>query len=515
MVSAPLWKDGLLDTEIVGVVFGVLDGSYLSGITNHITVGKSGMAYMVSGDGTTIADPNYDLVMAQENTIDLAATDPTQVAMAQQDQRAINGETCFGRIIYEGVDSYLISVPVSGTDGWALGIVVDYMEFMRDSIIAIVICIGISAASLVIAILIMLWFSRRITKPIIEMEDVISEVAKGNYDIEVAYTSKDEIGQMADSMREMVTTNREIINDTVRGLSEMANGNFDIHPRVEYIGVFKHIEETMVKIILSMNDTIGSIQIAASQVASGADQVSNGAQALSQGATEQAASVQELSATIGEISEQIKATAENTQRSNRLTGEAGEGVVNSNNSMQQMIAAMGDISDKSGEIGKIIKTIDDIAFQTNILALNAAVEAARAGAAGKGFAVVADEVRNLAGKSAEAAKNTTALIEGAIEAVGRGTEIAAETAQALESVVLKFQEVTDSIDEIAGRAQQQAGAIVQVSTGIDQISNVVQQNSATSEQSAAASEELSGQAQTLSDLTSRFTINRDINLQTL
>jgi len=251
------------------------------------------------------------------------------------------------------------------------------------------------------------------------------------------------------------------------------------------------------------------INQASDQVASGSEQVSFGAQALSQGATEQASSVEELSATIVELSGHVKVNADHAAEASRLSNDAGSGVMESDGHMKEMIEAMGDISDKSKEIGKIIKTIDDIAFQTNILALNAAVEAARAGSAGKGFAVVADEVRNLAQKSAEAAKNTTVLIEGSILAVDNGTRIVGQTAKSLQDVVVKAGNVTNKMTDIANASEQQAKAIAQVTQGIEQIAAVVQTNSATAEESAAASEELTGQAQMLKELVGKFRLNGD------
>ncbi|MEG2769394.1 MAG: methyl-accepting chemotaxis protein, partial [Oscillospiraceae bacterium] len=242
------------------------------------------------------------------------------------------------------------------------------------------------------------------------------------------------------------------------------------------------------------------------QVASGSDQVSSGAQALSQGATEQASSIEELSATIQAVSNQIKDNANNAKMASELSSMAGKEVQNGNEHMQSMIVAMEDISSTSNKIGKIIKTIDDIAFQTNILALNAAVEAARAGSAGKGFAVVANEVRNLAGKSAEAAKNTTSLIESSINAVANGTKIADETAMSLKVVVEKSNLVLQKVEEIAEASAEQANSVVQITTGVDQISAVIQTNSATAEESAAASEELSSQSQMLKDLVGKFTL---------
>jgi len=240
------------------------------------------------------------------------------------------------------------------------------------------------------------------------------------------------------------------------------------------------------------------------QVSSGSEQVSNGAQALAQGATEQASSIEELSATITEIASNVKLNATSAADASIKVNHVSSELDVSNQNMQDMIAAMSKISDSSSQIGKIIKAIEDIAFQTNILALNAAVEAARAGAAGKGFAVVADEVRNLASKSAEAANNTTALIENSIKEVENGTKIADQTATALKKVVLEATAVSNTVTLISQASNEQANSINQITLGVDQISSVVQTNSATAEESAAASEELSGQAQILKSLVGKF-----------
>ena len=240
------------------------------------------------------------------------------------------------------------------------------------------------------------------------------------------------------------------------------------------------------------------------EIKNSSDQVSSGAQALSQGATEQASSIEQLSASIIEISDQVRSNAVNANNATSLVESVGKEIDRSNIHMQEMIRAISEISDKSAQIGRIIKTIDDIAFQTNILALNAAVEAARAGAAGKGFAVVADEVRNLAGKSAQAASETTELIESSISAVLNGTRIADETAESLSSVVTGASKITSLMQDISKASNEQANSIGQVTQGIEQISGVVQTNSATAEESAAASEELSAQAQLLNSLVSKF-----------
>ena len=278
----------------------------------------------------------------------------------------------------------------------------------------------------------------------------------------------------------------------------------DFHLQHDYVGEFAKMKTAMQNISKTLTATLTQINLAADRVSTGSDQISGGAQALSQGATEQASSIQELSATITDIAEHVKSNAANAEQSSKMANELEREIVLSNDQMQQMISSMHEISNTSNEIGKIIKTIEDIAFQTNILALNAAVEAARAGAAGKGFAVVADEVRNLAGKSADAAKNTTALIEKSIKAVESGVLIADKTAQSLTTVVSSARTVTGNIDKISAATKEQASSISEISMGVEQVSSVVQTNSATAEESAAASQELSSQAQMLKTLAGRF-----------
>jgi len=287
-------------------------------------------------------------------------------------------------------------------------------------------------------------------------------------------------------------------------LDSLAEGDCTVETHEDYKGDFVTIKTALNTIVSNLNRMFSDINQSADQVASGADQVSSGAQALSQGATEQASSIEELSASITEIAGQVNQNATNSAAANKTSIEASAEVTHGNEQMQQMIGAMVEISDSSKQIGKIIKTIEDIAFQTNILALNAAVEAARAGTAGKGFAVVADEVRNLASKSAEAAKNTTVLIESSIKAVENGTKIADETGKSLSVIIEGVQKTSDLIAEISKSSNEQATAINQVTQGVDQISAVVQTNSATSEESAATSEELSGQAQVLKDTLAFF-----------
>ncbi|MEG1044384.1 MAG: methyl-accepting chemotaxis protein [Oscillospiraceae bacterium] len=379
------------------------------------------------------------------------------------------------------------------------------------SMIAIIVLIVISLAAITFAVIFTKLLVKIIAKPLSEVQDAAIQLAAGNCNVEILYKSDDEIGVLSDKLNTTFKTVRNIIADLTYLLKEMADGNFDSSSKAEksYIGDFRPILNSIKRINNQLARVLSEIKITSEQVNSGSEQVAAGSQALSQGATEQAASIEELSATISEISQQIKNNANSAGEADELATDTVEGVSESNQNMQQMLGAMNDISKTSLKIGEIIKTIDNIAFQTNILALNAAVEAARAGSAGKGFAVVADEVRNLAQKSAEAAKNTTALIEGAVLAIKKGTNIADKTATSMSIVVEKANMVNEHINQISSASKEQANAILQVNQGIDQVSAVVQTNSATAEESAAASEQLSEQARKLQDLLSQFTLSKE------
>lgn len=377
----------------------------------------------------------------------------------------------------------------------------------RSIVILTILGIGSVAVSTVFGF----YLTKNITKPVAELEAAAKDLANGILDTNITYESKDEIGGLAQSMRVTVMRLSEIINDMTKLLTEISEGNFVIQSENEegYIGAYRPLLLSVRKMNLALNNAMSQINQSADQVFAGSDQVSSGAQALSQGATEQASSVEELAATVTGISEQVGHNAQSAQTARNTVDEVGQKLLVSNQQMQDMTLAMGEISDSSKEIKKIIKTIEDIAFQTNILALNAAVEAARAGTAGKGFSVVADEVRNLASKSSEASKSTSALIEKSLQAVERGKKIADDTAASLLGVVDGTKEITIQVSQIAQASKEQAASVSLISQGIDQISSVVQTNSATAEESAAASEELTGQAQMLKDLVKQFKFKHD------
>ncbi|WP_051671355.1 methyl-accepting chemotaxis protein [Oribacterium sp. P6A1] len=345
--------------------------------------------------------------------------------------------------------------------------------------------------------------------PISKVTAAAERIAAGDFDVKLDVKSKNEVGVLADSFKDTISKMQNYqgyIDEISDALSEVSNGNLNVRLQRQYVGQFAKLKTNMEQLLSNLNATLGGINEAADNVSRGAEQVSSGAQALAQGATEQASSIEELSANMNDISSKVDDTANMSKQALSLSNKVGEDMITSNGKMHEMSRAMEEIVERSNEISKIIKTIDDIAFQTNILSLNAAIEAARAGQAGKGFAVVADEVGNLAKKSQEAAQNTALLIEQTIEAVQKGGEISAETAEALESVSNGAKQITSLVEEISTASADQANGIKQVTEGIDQISSVVQTNAATAQQSAAASEEMTRMAKSLSGEVGKFNL---------
>lgn len=359
--------------------------------------------------------------------------------------------------------------------------------------------------SIVIQLIQVYIVKKKVIRPVLHIRDEMLELSKGNlstvFELEA---DSSEIGMLVDAIHRTKIELKKYIDDISYHLEEMSKGNMSLSMDCDYIGDFKPIRQSIHIIQDSMNRTIRSIDDVATQVSAHSEQVSDGAQALAQGATEQASSVQELAATVQELTHRMADIAKNAGEARALTSQAADSLEMGDRKMQEMQRSMQDIAEASEAISKIIKTIDDIAFQTNILALNAAVEAARAGTAGKGFAVVADEVRNLANKSSEASKQTTLLIQQSTQAVEQGVALAGDTARALNTAVEQARKSTSYVDSIAADSEDQAGALHQISVGVDQISAVVQTNSATAEQSAAASQELNVRAGQLKDQISVF-----------
>jgi len=359
-------------------------------------------------------------------------------------------------------------------------------------------------AGLIIAILLGFVISNNMSKPIRKLVETAEKLAIGDMEIDTASNRKDEIGVLSESFRKLVESTR----DQAQMVERIADGDLtvDVPIRSEK----DLLGKKLFQMVHNLNDLILNITSAAEQVAAGAKQISDSSMSLSQGATEQASSIEELTSSIEEVSSKTQVNAENANQANEMTQRAENYANIGNKHMQEMLNAMDEINKASSNVNKIIKVIDDIAFQTNILALNAAVEAARAGQHGKGFAVVAEEVRNLAGRSANAAKETTALIENSIKKSEAGVKIAEETAEALQKIVDEIKSASNVVGEIKAASNEQAVALEQINQGITQVSQVVSENSATSEESAAASEELSSQAEALKEMVRRFKLKQAI-----
>ena len=416
------------------------------------------------------------------------------------------GKAGFDEFRYDGEKKISAYCPVEGTDGWSISVTAPKSDFTGGRDAAILSIIILAVVAFIAAMIVAKNIGRIIANPLIICTERIKKLADGDFHSPMEEINTiDETRTLSDATHKLLADLNHMMMDETRVLEEMSKGNFAVEPQEElYIGDLKPVYDSIEQIIGSLTETMQEMKIVANQVADGSNQVADGSQQLSQGATEQASSIEELAATIHDVSVQVNQATEHADQTVLIADTAGGDLTTSNQKMNELIGAMQDISNSSVEIEKIIKTIEDIAFQTNILALNAAVEAARAGEAGKGFAVVADEVRNLAGKSAEASKNTATLIEQAKAAVERGSAIANETFELMDKTAGSAKSAVESIGNISRAAANQNDSINQISLGVDQISGVVQTNSATAEESAATAEELSAQADRLRELIDKF-----------
>ena len=508
MVAAPLYSSR---GSIAGVVYFVPPETFLNDIVSSIKIGENSRAYMINKNGDTIADVTLDTITTQ-NIEREAQSDSSLKSRAALHAAMRRGENGFGSIRASDGPRFLAYAPVNGTDGWSVAVATPKMNYLADTYFGIVINILVIIASILASIVVALKLSSNISNPIRACAARMKLLVEGDLESPVPQVKgQDETAELTRSTAEMVKGLNTIINDISYLLTEMANQNLDIRSahRDAYVGGFQTILLSMRTLKVELSSTMRQINASAGQVSSASNQVSMGAQSLSQGSMTQASSVEELAATITEISDSAKRTSSAAEEAGHFVNQAGGQLGVSVEHVKELNAAMEKISTSSEEISKIIATIENIAFQTNILALNAAVEAARAGSAGKGFAVVADEVRNLATRSDQAAKATKELIEGSIAAVAEGGQAVEKVTESLEQTSVSAGHVTTQMDIVVEAVANQTAAITQVTEGIDQISSVVQTNSATAQESAAASEELSAEAASLKQLVDRFVLARD------
>ena len=507
-IAAPIWADGTEGSDVVGVIYLIPSPTVLDDITKSIKSSANGITNILDSTGAVISTSKVAEEGAEAQDVTAGASEAEMATYMELNARMISGESGSETYDFAGTSYFTAYAPIAGTNGWSIALTSPYADFLSSvATVSLIIFVCIIAIGL-FALYIANRLGKKIGAPMSLCTEIINGIGIGDFSKEAPVVKrKDETKLLAEATGKAVQELKEIVYDVTRVLGAVADGDLtvDVDEKAEmYVGDYKAIYESLTSIKTSLQATMEQIDLAAEQVTSGSEQVSIGASNLSEGSTSQASSVAQLASNIRTIADLINANADDAANASGMTNKAGQAMGDANVSMENLVTAMNEIADLSEEIKKINKTIEDIAFQTNILALNAAVEAARAGAAGKGFAVVADEVRNLAGKSQEAAKSTTELIENTVLAIQKGNELVADVATKMSDVSASAGAVAQINGKISEESKNTAISINEITVGIDQISNIVQTNSATSQQSAAAAEELAGQANTLKNLIEAF-----------
>ncbi|NNJ33350.1 methyl-accepting chemotaxis protein [Lacrimispora defluvii] len=504
-IGAPIGSTGK-------VLYGLLPYKAFSDELTKIKIGESGYAFVVNKEGKTVIHPDAGNVSNPKDYIELAKQDSSYEPTARIFKAMMDGKTGTGFSYYKGVRRLVGYIPLSGPEGWSVAVTTPLTQIEGNIRYTLVMSVITGLALLIAAILIVRVFAQRITRPILEATRRIERLAHGDLQDDVEITKgKDESARLILALHNTIRELRSYIMDISHVLNAVANNDLTVTSSVEYMGDFVPIQTALLKILSSLNITLKNIACSADQVGASSAQVALGGQNLAANSTEQAATTESLISSLETVSGHIKDNVQYSLTIKDMTESAILETRQGDEEMKKLQESMATIDSSSKKIQEIIHIIDDIAFQTNILALNAAIEAARAGEAGKGFSVVADEVRELAGKSADAAKQTTDLILSTMESVAQGKRNTESTAEVFKKIVEQTNTIDTLVSKVSQSLKSQADSVSQLEGGMQKISMVTQSNSATAEESAATSEELLSQMQMLKELIMQFQLSDTSN----
>ncbi len=511
-VSSPVLRktDGSVTTMMAGpvftyggkqyVIYGGLDSLFFSDGLNTIDMGEGSGIVVIDKHGQIVASSHPEQVTDMVNYAE--TNDPT---IQELTQVMIENDEGFYSYTYGGIQYLTAYQNIPNTDGWTIAVSANYSEIISTTLFSIVIGVVISALLTTIGIVISIKVANKITVPVSQNTERLRLLAAGDVTTPFQNTApNDETYVLSDSMVKTVETLRAYITDIHEVLSELAEGNLTVRSKMQYQGDFEDIGNSLVKISEALNEAFTLVKSSVSDIQSGALQLADGSQSLSETAIQEAQAVAEISSTVTDINQQADETAEISARAAELTRKTNSNAQNGGQMMKNLLSAVENIREKSYDISKIIKSISDIAMQTNILALNASVEAARAGEAGKGFAVVASEVGALAAKTQAASKNTETLINDSISAVNNGAELANKVFDEMSGIIEDIEQVTAEIERINSAAVVQKNSIHKINDNMAKIESVMHSTTATAEQSAASSEELSGLSTGLAQTVNRY-----------
>ena len=505
--------------RIRGVLVGVIYSDTFNNIVSDIRIGEDGYVFLVDDTGKILAHRDILKVQrgsgfstsSQAGSVDAYSSATTEAGTQAAKSLATNmkaGGSDSVITTLDGTEQCISYAPVDAAPGWSVGASASVGELMANFNRSIWIVVIVFLVLMLMLIVVTTIFTDSMITPFVRLIKRFQLLAEGDLHTEIPKAKgKNEMAVLTRTISDTVQVLNDYISEISGAMTAIADGDLTWQIHREYKGDFLSIRESITRAITSFNGVFTEFVNAAEQVSSGSEQVSAGAQALSQGATEQASAIEELAASIGEVASEVRSTAENAEAVNAFAEKAKDEIEKGRQGMDRLMQAINDIDSASGQISKIIKTIEDIAFQTNILALNAAVEAARAGSAGRGFGVVGGEVRTHAARRAPAAQNTADLIQNSLDAVHKGSSVAQDTAQSFTTVIEGVLQTNQLIQEITNSTANESASINQISGGLDQISAVVQTNSAAAQQSAATSEELSSHAQMLKNTLGLFRLS--------